>query len=118
MEAMPFPDGQFDAVLSTLMLHHLPGKLRSQCAAEMRRVLKPRGRLLTIDFGTAPGTKGIVAHFHRHGHINLAKMVTIFWEAGLDVGDRGALGIGDLAYVVAVAPCHEPRIVCADAGTP
>jgi SAM-dependent methyltransferase len=34
-EALPFPDGHFDAVLSTVMLHHLPGKLRSQCAGEM-----------------------------------------------------------------------------------
>jgi ubiquinone/menaquinone biosynthesis C-methylase UbiE len=108
VEAMPFPDGQFDVVLSTLMLHHLPGKLRSQCAAEVRRVLKPGGRLLAIDFGTAPGTKGIVVHFHRHGHINLAEMVTIFREAGLNVGDQGAVGIGELEYVVAVAPCHEP----------
>ena len=108
VESMSFHDGQFDVVLSTLMLHHLPGNLRSQCAAEVRRVLKPGGRLLAIDFGTAPGKKGIVAHFHRHGHINLAEMVTVFQEAGLRIGDRGSLGIGDLQYVVAVAPYCEP----------
>ncbi len=34
VEALPFPDAQFDVVLSTVMLHHLPGKLRRQCAAE------------------------------------------------------------------------------------
>lgn len=107
VESMPFRDGQFDVVLSTLMLHHLPGKLRGQCAAEVRRVLKPGGRLLAIDFGTPPGKKGIAAHFHRHGHINLTEMVTIFKEAGLIVGDRGALGIGDLEYVVAVARSCE-----------
>jgi ubiquinone/menaquinone biosynthesis C-methylase UbiE len=107
VESMPFRDGQFDVVLSTLMLHHLPGKLRKQCAAEVRRVLKPGGRLLAIDFVTAPSKKGIVAHFHRHGHINLAEMVTIFQEAGLNISDRGALGICDLEYVVAVAPFSE-----------
>ena len=107
VESLPFPDGQFDVVLSTLMLHHLPGKLRNRCAAEVRRVLRPGGRFLAIDFGTAPGTKGIVAHFHRHGHINLEEMVRIFREAGLAIGERGRVGIGDLVYVVAVAPTNR-----------
>ena len=105
VESLPFGEGQFDVALSTLMLHHLPGKLRSQCAAEVRRVLKPGGRLLAIDFGTAPGTKGIVAHFHRHGHINQAEMLTIFRDAGMRIGESAAVGIGDLEYVLAVAPC-------------
>lgn len=43
-QAMPFPDAQFDAVLTTIMLHHLPRKAREQCAREIRRVLKPGGR--------------------------------------------------------------------------
>jgi ubiquinone/menaquinone biosynthesis C-methylase UbiE len=105
VESIPFPDRRLDVVLSSLMLHHLPGTLRSQCASEVRRVLKPGGRLLAIDFGTAPGTKGIVAHFHRHGHINLPEMITVFCEAGLSIAESGAVGIGDLEYVIAVAPC-------------
>ena len=103
-EALPFPDAQFDVVLSTLMLHHLPGKLRNQCAAEIRRVLKPGGRILAIDFATAPGAKGIVAHFHRHGHINMTEMVKIFSDAGLVISESGAVEIGDLAYLIAVNP--------------
>jgi ubiquinone/menaquinone biosynthesis C-methylase UbiE len=109
-ESLPFPDGHFDVVLSTLMLHHLPGKLRNQCAAEVRRILKPGGRFLAIDFGIAPGTRGIIAHFHRHGHINLEEMVRIFREAGLNVGERGRIGIGDLEYVVAVAPLSRTSV--------
>lgn len=108
VESLPFRDGQFDVVLSTLMLHHLPGKLRSQCAAEVRRVLKAGGRLLAIDFGTSPGQKGIVAHFHRHGHINLAEIVALFGEVGMNIAESGAVGIGDLEYVLAVAPYCEP----------
>lgn len=107
VESMPFTDGHFDVVLSTLMLHHLPGKIRTQCAAEVRRVLKPAGRLLAIDFGTAPGKKGIVAHFHRHGHISLEEMAMIFREAGLNIREKGTVGIGDLEYVVAVAPASN-----------
>jgi ubiquinone/menaquinone biosynthesis C-methylase UbiE len=105
LESLPFRDEQFDVVLSTLMLHHLPGKLRKLCAAEVRRVLKPGGRLLAIDFGTAPGKRDIVAHFHRHGHISLAEMVGLFSEAGLKTAESGAVGIGSLEYMLAVAPC-------------
>jgi ubiquinone/menaquinone biosynthesis C-methylase UbiE len=108
VESLPFRDGQFDVVLSTLMLHHLPGKLRSMCATEVRRVLKPGGRLLAIDFGTSPGQKGIVAHFHRHGHISLVEMVALSRDAGLKIAESGTVGIGDLEYVLAVAPCCEP----------
>jgi ubiquinone/menaquinone biosynthesis C-methylase UbiE len=43
VEALPHPDRYFDAVLSTLMLHHLPRNTRQRCAREMRRVLKPDG---------------------------------------------------------------------------
>ena len=106
VEALPFSDGQFDVVLSTVMLHHLPGKLRRQCAAEIRRVLKPGGRVLAVDFGTSPSQKrGIVAHFHRHGHISLAEIVAIFSEAGLDIDESGGAGISDLHFVLAKAPC-------------
>src|SRR5262249_52223602 len=34
-ERLPFADGQFDVVLSTLMLHHLPRSTRQQCATEI-----------------------------------------------------------------------------------
>ncbi|MGO4209864.1 class I SAM-dependent methyltransferase [Terriglobus sp. 2YAB30_2] len=107
VESLPFCDGTFDVVLSTLMLHHLPGVLRSQCAAQVRRVLKPGGRLLAIDFGTSPGEKGIVAHFHRHGHINLSEMTAIFRGAGLQISESGTVGIGDLEYLLAVSPCCD-----------
>lgn len=47
---LPFPDARFDVVLSTLMLHHLARKAREQCAREIRRVLRPNGRVLVVDF--------------------------------------------------------------------
>jgi ubiquinone/menaquinone biosynthesis C-methylase UbiE len=110
VESLPFSGGQFDVVLSTLMLHHLPGKLRNECAAEVRRVLKPGGRMLAIDFGTAPGEKSIFAHFHRHGHIDLAEMSAIFSGAGLNIAQSGPVGIGDMEYVLAIAPCCESSV--------
>jgi ubiquinone/menaquinone biosynthesis C-methylase UbiE len=107
-ESLPFPDAHFDVVLNTVMLHHLPGKLRRHCASEIQRVLKPGGRVLAVDFGTHPTQKrGFVAHFHRHGHISLAEIVAIFSEAGLSIAESGAVGIGDLQFVLAAAPCCD-----------
>jgi ubiquinone/menaquinone biosynthesis C-methylase UbiE len=107
-QALPFPDSHFDAVLSTLMLHHLSSEIRRQCAREVRRVLKPGGRVLAVDFGTSPAQKGgVVAHFHRHGHVSPAEIVAIFTETGLSIVESGAVGISDLQYVLAAAPCCE-----------
>jgi ubiquinone/menaquinone biosynthesis C-methylase UbiE len=39
-ESLPFPDGSFDVVVSSLMLHHLPDELRLQGVGEMKRVLR------------------------------------------------------------------------------
>lgn len=103
VEALPFPDAQFDVVLSSMMLHHLPADIRRKCAQEVRRVLKPGGRVLAVDFTTASGHKGLVAHFHRHGHISSKELVDIFRDAGLIIQSSGAAGLVDLHYVLASA---------------
>src|SRR5262245_23643661 len=67
-EALPFADAQFDVVLSTMMLHHLPRDARQQCAREIRRVLKPTGRALVVDFAKPSKRTGFFSRRHRHGH--------------------------------------------------
>ena len=106
VEGLPFPDGHFDVVLSTVMLHHLGRKARRQCAREVRRVLKPGGRVLAVDFARpAEGKRGLLDHFHHHGYFNLDEFIAQLTEAGLNVVESGAVGIGDLQFVLAATPC-------------
>jgi ubiquinone/menaquinone biosynthesis C-methylase UbiE len=49
--SLPYPDDEFDVVLSSLALHHTTV---SQSLAEMVRVLKPGGRLAIADMAAPP----------------------------------------------------------------
>jgi ubiquinone/menaquinone biosynthesis C-methylase UbiE len=105
-QALPFPDASFDVVLTSVMLHHLPRPGRAQCAREMRRVLRPGGRVLAVDFAAAQ-EKGLLAHLHqRHGHVKLDDIVALLGAAGLVVKESGAVGYRNLQFVLATAP-HE-----------
>jgi len=107
-ESLPFPDGQFDVVLSTLMLHHLPRKTRQQCAGEIKRVLRVGGRVLAVDFGRGNG-RGLMSHFHRHGHVDMKDIVTLLEEAGLRPIRSGPVGMNNLNFVLAEASTGGPR---------
>lgn len=51
-EAMPFEDGRFDTVLATFTLCSVQDG--AQVLKEMRRVLKPGGKILFLEHGRAP----------------------------------------------------------------
>ena len=103
-EQLPFPALRFDLVLSTLMFHHLPRKTRQQCASEIRRVLKPGGRVFVVDFGKPQSRRGLLAHFHRHGHVAVDDVEVVLADAGLTTVRTGPVGFRDLQFVVAQAP--------------
>jgi ubiquinone/menaquinone biosynthesis C-methylase UbiE len=48
-QELPHPDGSFDRVFSSLMLHHLDGASKDAMLAEVRRVLRPDGLLILAD---------------------------------------------------------------------
>src|ERR671910_861262 len=53
-EALPYPDGSFDTVVSTLVLCTVPDQ--EAALDEVRRVLRPGGRLLFIEHVRATGS--------------------------------------------------------------
>lgn len=93
---LPFPSDQFNVVLSTMMLHHLPAGAREQCMRELRRVLRPGGRALVVDFGEARG-------LHRRDRVALHDLVRLPREAGLTINESGPVGVLGLNFVLATA---------------
>ncbi len=50
MRKLPFDDGSFDVVVSSLAIHNLPGAgERARALCEAARVLKPGGKLMIAD---------------------------------------------------------------------
>ena len=48
---LPYEDESFDVVLSTLFFHHLSDKAKRDSAEEIKRVLRPAGRVVVADWG-------------------------------------------------------------------
>jgi len=65
-EAIPFADGTFDVVVSSLMMHHLPEGERARAVADMRRVLRPGGTLLLADYRPGGGALSRLHASTRH----------------------------------------------------
>jgi ubiquinone/menaquinone biosynthesis C-methylase UbiE len=89
-EALPFPDGCFDAAYLVTVLGEIPRP--AGALAELRRVLKPDGRLVIGEFAD------------RH-HLTLTTLMRLANEAGLHFRRRTGV---PLAYYALLAPC-APR---------
>lgn len=51
MRKLPFADGEFDVIVSSLAIHNVPDAAgRAQAVKEIARVLKPGGRVMLADF--------------------------------------------------------------------
>ncbi len=84
VEEIPFQDDTFDVVVSTFMFHHLPDGLKRDGLAEIRRVLKPDGRFLLVDFSA--DNQSLVGHllsiFGGHSHGGDGDLISMIEDAG------------------------------------
>jgi ubiquinone/menaquinone biosynthesis C-methylase UbiE len=102
VEALPFPDGSFDVVFSTLMMHHLPRPVRRVCAEEMARVLRPGGRVMVADFQSSSRARGgWLARLHRHGGVGSNEIRELLTSAGFQIARSGEVGVAGLHYALA-----------------
>jgi ubiquinone/menaquinone biosynthesis C-methylase UbiE len=110
IEALPYPDNHFDVVLSSLMLHHLPDELKRRGFTEVRRVLKPAGRFVAVDFGATPGER--FGHLLcvlglRRGRDHAERLREMLREAAFDTVEMGSTGHRALAFVRAWKPARD-----------
>lgn len=93
-EQLPFADSSFDIVLSHMVLHFLPEP--DLVIAEAARVLRPRGRLILVDFAPHDSTLLGADHAHRWPGFTDAQIGEWMEDAGLLVGRPVALPGGPL----------------------
>jgi len=104
IEALPFPDASVDVVLSSLMMHHLPADLKRTGLAEVRRVLKPGGRLVVVDFGKRRGflsRLALSAFVHHSGEHEVEELLPLLRATGFGELRTGELGSMTLNFAMA-----------------
>ncbi|WP_414686282.1 class I SAM-dependent methyltransferase [Mycobacterium sp.] len=111
-QRLPYADGEFDRVLSSMMLHHLDSDAKTAAAAEIFRVLRPGGRLHLVDMGgDMTAHDGLAARLVRHSpHAagNLGDAIPqLLRAAGFDcteVATQRHRFVGRLTYYRAIRP--------------
>lgn len=113
-QELPYPDGSFDRVFSSLMLHHLDSESKDALLAEVRRVLRADGLLILADaVADEPGhtSRGHrPARMHERLHDNVGEAVSRrIASAGFTVEPTRivAMRIGGKVGIELARPTHE-----------
>jgi ubiquinone/menaquinone biosynthesis C-methylase UbiE len=111
-QQLPYADGEFDRVLSSMMLHHLDSDAKAAAAAEVFRVLRPGGRLHLVDVDAdVTEHDGRIARFfarRQHAAAHFGESIpALLSAAGFDctaVDTRRLSVIGRLTFYRATRP--------------
>jgi ubiquinone/menaquinone biosynthesis C-methylase UbiE len=109
IEDLPFADGSFDVVLSSLMLHHLPEEVKHQGLSEVVRVLKPGGVFVAVDMSAAShGIHGHVRSLLGHGSPpRMDNEALALSAAGLEDIHSGRMKLKLLGFVTGRKPSRK-----------
>ena len=114
-DELPYPEGSFDRVFSSFMLHHVEGDAKAATLREVRRVLKPGARFHLLDFATSdshsPGRISRWLHSSHRLHDNSdERILPLMRQADLldprRVATRSGF-LGDIGYYQASAPISK-----------
>ena len=84
-DALPYANGTFDRVVSSLMFHHLPRDVKSGMLREVHRVLALGGQLHLMDFTGSHGHGRLAQLLHPHQALKdnaEDRVLTLMREAG------------------------------------
>jgi ubiquinone/menaquinone biosynthesis C-methylase UbiE len=107
IEAIPFPDRSFDVVAGSFMIFHMSDRVRRNGIREIRRVLRPGGRLLFLDMAEPgrPLSRWIVrVMFGWAFEHDLTELEPVLAESGFGAVESGRasfriLGMSVVGYV-------------------
>jgi ubiquinone/menaquinone biosynthesis C-methylase UbiE len=96
-QELPYADGSFDRVLSSMMLHHLDDDVKAAAVAEAFRVLRPGGSMHVVDI---IGHHGAAAH---DGSVISGLLRSSGFEVA-ELGSRRLRLVGPVSFYRGVRP--------------